>query len=664
MYNKKIDRRDFLKLALGSASAAALHSLPFPVAYAGSTHYPKSVVVLGIDGMDPWMLEKMITRDLMSNFQKLIKQGSYSPLGTSIPPQSPVAWSNFITGQDPGTHGIFDIIHRDPETYFPQFAMSATDDPSRVLNIGDWSSPMYGGGVRLLRRGKAFWETLGEHGIPCTVFKMPSNYPPVECDANSLSGMGTPDVLGTYGTFSYYTNDPDYMSLDVSGGEVFPVTIEHDKIEAMLNGPENTMKKSKPVMQMLFSMYVDKANRMIKFITDDDELLLKEGEWSRWVRVNFPVKGPFHSLKGIVRLYIKSVEPYFNMYVSPINIDPSSPALPISVPADYAKDLYKKVGYFYTQGMAEETKGLESGVLDDDEFMQQARIVLDERRKLLDAVIDDYHGGFLFYYVSSLDLCQHMMWRNHDPNHPGHTEEAAKHKGTIVKLYNEMDKLVGHVMERIPKDSTLIVMSDHGFSPFYKKFNLNTWLAQNDFMNLRRQDNIDQYEVFGNVNWRKTKAYGVGINGLYVNMRGREGRGIVRAGADYDDLTKELTAKLLAERDPETGEQVVSHVYPSREHYHGRNLEHAPDIIVGYNVGYRNSDESALGNFNQQVLRPNMSKWSGDHCMAPEHIPGIVAANKQLAVDDPTLSDFAATILDLFELDDEPPPKSRKIFKS
>jgi predicted AlkP superfamily phosphohydrolase/phosphomutase len=664
MFDKKIERRDFLKLALGGAGALALQSIPYPLAYAGGGRYSKSVVILGIDGMDPKILYKNITRDVMPNFKKLISQGSFEALGTSVPPQSPVAWSNFITGQDPGVHGIFDFIHRNPQTYFPEFSMSSVEEPDKKLNLGQWSIPISGGGVKLLRRGKAFWVTLGENGIPCTVFKMPSNFPPVECDANSLAGLGTPDILGTYGTFSFYTDDPDYMGLDVSGGEVFPVTIQNDKIQAKLTGPENSMKKSRPTMEMPFTVYVDKANKLAKFITEDDELLLKQGEWSRWVQVNFPVMGPLHSLKGIVRLYLKSVDPHFNLYVSPINIDPSSPALPISVPSDYARDLYKKVGHFYTQGMAEETKGLECGVLDDGEFMHQARIVLDERRTLLDAVIDDYHGGFLFYYVSSLDLCQHMMWRNMDTKHPGHTEEAAKHQGEIVRLYMEMDKLLGHVMERIPKDATLIVMSDHGFSPFYKKFNLNTWLAQNDFLNLRSMDNIDKYQVFGNVNWRKTKAYGMGINGLYVNLRDREGKGIVKEGPEYDDLIKEISGKLLAERDPENGQPVVSHVYPSKEFYHGEQLEKAPDIIVGYNHGYRNSDESALGNFTQEVLRPNLNKWSGDHCMSPEHIPGIVVANKPLAVKDPCLSDFAATVLDLFELDDEPPPRSRKIFKS
>jgi predicted AlkP superfamily phosphohydrolase/phosphomutase len=651
-------------MALGGAGALALQGIPYPLAYAGGGRYAKSVVILGIDGMDPNLVQHYIHMGLMPNIAKLALNGSFSPLGTSVPPQSPVAWSNFITGQDPGVHGIFDFIHRDPKTYFPEFSMSRVDEPDKTLNLGQWSIPISGGGVKLLRRGKAFWQTLSENGIPCTVFKMPSNFPPVECDANSLSGMGTPDVLGTYGTYSFYTDDPDYMGLEVSGGEIFPITIQNDKVQAKLVGPENTMKKKRPTLEMPFTVYVDKANKLAKFITEDDQLLLKEGEWSRWVQVDFPVMGPLHSLKGIVRLYLKSVDPHFSLYVSPINIDPSSPALPISVPNDYAQKLYQKVGYYYTQGMAEETKGLETGVLDDGEFMDQAHIVLDERRELLDAVIDDYHGGFLFYYVSSLDLCQHMMWRNMDDQHPGHTHESAKHQDQIRKLYAEMDQLVGHVLERIPKDATLVIMSDHGFSPFYKKFNLNTWLAQNDFLKLRSMDNIDKYQVFGNVNWRKSKAYGMGINGLYVNMRGREGKGTVKAGPEYDDLIKELTGKLLAVRDPENGRQVISHVYPSKEFYHGKQLEKAPDIIVGYNHGYRNSDESALGNFTQEVLRPNMSKWSGDHCMAPEHIPGTLVSNKKLAVSDPCLSDFAATMLDLFELDDEPPPRSRKIFES
>ncbi len=662
MAAKNMERRDFLKYILGGASLLAFDIGSFPIIASAASRHPRSVVILGIDGMDPILLEKFVKKGRMPTFQKLMEEGSFSPLGTSIPPQSPVAWSNFITGLDPGGHGIFDFIHRDPENYLPIFSLSHVDEPSRVVNIGDWSIPVSGGEARLLRKGKAFWLTLDEYNIPYTIFRIPSNFPPVECGDHSISGLGTPDLAGSYGTFSYFTDDPGFASMDISGGKIFPVTVTNSKVTSSLIGPKNTLKKDTPDLQIPLTVYMDKENQAAKIIAGDEELLLKVGEWSPWIELAFNIIGPLNTVKGICRFYLKSLDPFFCLYASPININPAHPALPISTPSNYATELYKKIGYFYTQGMAEDTKALEWGVFDEGEYIDQAGIVLDERLKMLDVILDDFRGGLLFFYISTLDLCQHMLWRNMDPEHPSHTKEAANYKDQIENYYVKMDSVVADVQKRIPEDATLIIMSDHGFSPYYRKFHLNTWLYENCFIELKNPSKMEDYRLFSNVYWRRTKAYGMGINGLYANLRGRERRGAVRRGSEYESLLDELTQKLLAVKDPETGIKAIKNVYRRSEVYHGEQAKHAPDLILGYRRGYRGSDESALGDFTRDIFGFNMGKWSGDHCMAPEEIPGIVVANKKLRVRDPNLRDFAATVLALFDIEEGAPSTSRALF--
>lgn len=623
-----------------------LHAVPEPVLAEGP-----DVVVLGIDGMDPRLLERFVAKGRMPNFERLMRTGSYSPLQTSIPPQSPVAWSSFITGMDPGGHGIFDFIHRDVRDYLPTFSAALVEESGKTLKIGGWCIPLSSGRVEQLRRGDAFWQLLDRDRIPYLIFRIPANFPPVESRGVSVAGMGTPDLLGTYGTFSFYTDDPTLVSLEVSGGRVIPVRLQGDRIDAEFVGPENTYRCDRPEMTMGFIMHIDREYGTARIDIGDEVIVLEEGEWSDWIELEFPAIRFVSKVSGIVRLYLKSVTPYIQLYATPINIDPADPALPVSSDGRYIKRLYETIGHFYTQGMPEDTKALEWGIFDDAEFVRQSEFVLQERLRMLDAILDDYDGGLLFFYFSSIDQTSHMMWRNMDPAHPAHTPEAAKYADHIENLYARMDSVLGVVESRIPEGTTLVAMSDHGFAPYYKKVNLNTWLYQNGYLALMRPDDIGRYPLLGNVFWRRTRAYGLGINGLYVNVRGREAKGTVEAGEEYEALLDEISARLLAYRDPETGKPVVAKVYRTSEVYHGDATTSAPDLIVGYSRGYRCDDDSALGTLSEDVIKLNVDRWSGDHCMAYEEVPGILVINREVDLNRPTLMDLAATILALYGTD-------------
>ncbi len=630
-----------IRAAFHTALVAAL--LTVAIASMARAERAHSVVVIGIDGMDPGLLSRFMAEGRMPNFQELAREGSLDSLETSIPPQSPVAWSNFITGMDPGGHGIFDFIHRDASTYTPVFSAADVVEPARTLSIGEWVLPLSKGGTVLLRKGEAFWQILDRRGVECTVIRVPANYPPADTRGHSLAGMGTPDLLGTYGTFSFFTDNPSWQGAQVSGGRIHMVELVDDGGRALLEGPRNSLRKDGRPLSREMRIDRDPDHDAARMTVGDSETLLHSGEWSDWVPVDFRVAGPFKKVHAMVRFYLRSVSP-LELYVSPLNLDPEAPALPISTPGDYARELAARVGRYYTQGIAEDTKALEAGVFDDAEFVAQTDTLLAERARLLDAVLDEYRGGFLFFYVSTIDQSCHALWRNADPAHPAHPTDAA-FADRFGELYEEMDAMLGRIRARIPRDATLVVMSDHGFAPYYQKVNLNSWLYQNQYLALVRSDEIGQHPLFNNVFWRRTKAYAAGINGLYVNLAGRESKGIVPQGAQYEALMDELARGLLSLRDPETGAQVITTVYRARDVYHGDQTTNAPDLVIGYNRGYRSSDDSALGTITRDVITPNLGKWTGDHCIDHRWVPGIVLTNRRLSVLDPSLLDMPVTIL-------------------
>lgn len=612
----------------------------------------RRVVVLGVDGLDYGLVKDMLARGRLPHFARLAEAGGFSALQTSTPSQSPVAWSTFMTGVDPGRHGIFDFIHRDPKTMEPFLSTTRTEAGRWKLTMGRWQFPLQGGRVELLRRGQTFWEALERHGVETTIVRMPVNFPPSEQATRELSGMGTPDMRGTYGTFSFFTSNPSpFGGRTVSGGTLAPVAIVDDVARGAIEGPDNPYLVEPHKTRVEFTAYLDRRKGYAKLVLGAQERLLRVGEWSDWVPVELKLL-PFQTLAGASRFYLRQLEPYFELYASPINIDPLNPALPISSPPGYAPELARATGRFYTQGMPEDTKSLKAGVLSPNEFLQQASITADENVRQYRYVLDRFTDGLLFYYFGHVDQVSHMMWRAMDPEHPAYTPADLPFRRVVEDLYVGVDALVGETLARLGPADLLVVMSDHGFTSWRRSFSLNSWLREQGYLAVLDPNVRADPGLFSNVDWARTRAYGLGLNGLYINVRGREAHGIVEA-ANRQALSSEIAARLQDTIDPKTGTRAVSRVFRREDVYELRGQDDlAPDLIVGYAKGTRSADDSALGAVPREVIVDNLDAWSGDHCMDPAQVPGVLLTSRALRKAAPSLQSLAAALVAEFGLDD------------
>jgi predicted AlkP superfamily phosphohydrolase/phosphomutase len=617
----------------------------------GPSHDGPRVIILGFDGLDYGLTRDLIAQGKLPNFARLTALGTFAPLGSSLPPQSPVAWSTFITGLDPGAHGIFDFVHRDPHTMTPYLSTTRTEPPGHAITIGSYRFPLSSGRVELLRHGQPFWEPLEDRGIRTTIVRMPANFPPSGSATRELSGMGTPDILGTYGEFTLYSSAATASVTALNGGSIRRLA----RLDApskpggvyggTLDGGTQPYRVESEPLRVDFFVDVDTTRQFARFIVGDEIRLVKAGDWTDWVPVTFDVR-PMQSLRAEVRLFVKSLSPDVEIYASPLNVDPLAPAVPISNPRGYAADLARATGRFYTQGMPEDTKSLKTGILSTGEFLQQARIALDENRRQFQHVLATDDSQVVFYYFGTVDLVSHMLWRSLDPQHPAYQAAIdAPNAPVIPSLYAELDAVAGEALMQLRPSDLLVVMSDHGFASWRRAFNLNTWLRDEGYLAPVGRGRADGPATFGDVDLTRSRAYGLGLNGLFLNLKGREAFGTVAPDA-RDALLSEITSKLAALVDPATGQRVVSHVYRREQVYSSAGHDDlAPDLVIGYAKGTRVSDDSALGVLAAQTLADNTSAWSGDHCMDPETVPGILLTNRPLRAPAPNLQSLAAAIL-------------------
>ena len=616
----------------------------------GQKAYKKSLinqlVIVGLDGMEPTLVEKYMGEGKLPNLRKLTKEGTYARLKTTTPAISPVAWSSFMTGSHPGKHNIFDFLSRDPKTYLPDLSSARIGNPKRFLPLGKYKIPLSKPEIKGMRKSIPFWKILGDSGIFCSILRIPITFPPEKFRGHLISGMCAPDLKGSQGTFSFYTSETERIKKH-EGGMMIPVTLNGNTVETYISGPENTLLKKEEEMRLPMTIHCDKDKNEVRIEVSGQTIHLKVKAFSNWVKIAFR-PGLGIKVRAICRFYVSEISPHFKMYLTPLNIDPEKPALPISHPFIYSVYLSKLLGDYTTLGEADDTWALNEGILSEDSFIKLAYDNHQESEDMLFNAMAKTKKGVVACWFQTTDSIQHMFFRYLDKKHPalkyGQREKSAR---VIEDLYKDMDDLVGRVWEKLNKNSMLIVMSDHGFKSFRRGVNINSWFYKNGYLHLKDGKQTSE-EWFKDVDWNRTKAYGLGLGGIYINQKGREAQGIVDPGEETKIFKEELMEKLNGLRDDETGEVAINKIYDRDKIPPGPYKVNCPDFIMGYNEGYRVSWDSVTGIVNSTIFEDNRKAWSGDHCIDPRLVPGIIFSNFKLNTQEPSIIDIAPTALELF----------------
>ncbi len=645
----------------------------------------KRAIVLGLDGLDPVLAKRFMDEGKLPTFKRLAESGSFKPLRTACPSMSPVAWSTFATGVDASRHNIFDFLDRDLKSYLPILSSTRISNPERVLKLGRYRIPLGKPSIRLMRKSRAFWSVLDDCYVPCHILRVPITFPPEKLrNGVQLSAMCVPDLRGTQGSFTMFTTDEERAG-NYTGGTLLMVERKGNTIIGELPGPPSPFTEDPAEMTVAWIAELDESAERASFTFGDSRFELGLREYSDWITVEFNA-GLGVKVKGIVRVYINSISPHFELYVTPINLDPGSPAMPISYPSMFSQYLAKLQGPYATLGLAEDTWALNERMIDEQAFLEQTWLINEERERMFFNSLDKNRDGVTVCVFDATDRIQHMFMRYLDPDNPSNRDkDTEKHARAIEELYVRMDGLLARTMEHVDDRTLLLVISDHGFKQFKRGVNLNTWFIENGYMVPRADGNgagerdgetcsLGGYcagtegngsaigEYLENVDWSRTKAYQLGLSGVYLNREGREAKGIL-ARDEYEALKHEISEKLTGMKDPETGETAITSVYNTTEMMKGPYAKGAPDLLIGYNVGYRASWDGAVGKSSATVIEDNVKSWSGDHCIDFKLVPGVLFSNRKVEAESPGLIDIGPSILELFGVKVPRYMQGRSIFR-
>jgi predicted AlkP superfamily phosphohydrolase/phosphomutase len=595
----------------------------------------RRVVVVGFDGLEPRIFERLLAGSELPAFMKVRVAGGYSRVATTLPAQTPVAWSTFATGTNPGGHGIYDFIRRDPQTYLADFSLNRFEQknmflPPRAVN---------------LRRGEPVWEVLSKAGIPSAVLRCPCSFPPDDLKGHMLSGMGVPDLRGGLGTPAFYTSDP--AARRGESEHLIPVQVAGDTLRTRLIGPRHP--KTRADLEQPMTVRIDRGGRSVLVAVDgtDGETAATVGRWTDWVKLRFKV-GLLQSMTGMVRFLLVRLDPHLELYVSPVNFDPSATLLyPIASPAEYARELAEQIGMYYTTGMVEDHGGLNNGRFGEDAYLAQCADVMAERERMLQHELARQRDGFVFCLFDTPDRVQHMFWRFLERDHPA--QRAAPVEGfddAIEQHYRACDAILGRVLDAAGDDTLVITLSDHGFTSFRRGVHLNAWLRREGLLALKPgvEPGEEAGEYLRSVDWTRTKAYAVGIGSLYLNLRGREGEGTVSA-EEAPALSQRIADGLTGLTDSATGEAAIRGVTDRSAAYAGPFAAESPDLVVRFAEGYRASWTTAVGGVPEDLFEDNIKRWSGDHIVDPALVPGVLLMNRPFRGECARLVDLAPTIL-------------------
>ena len=555
-------------------------------------------LILGFDSFDPAIFEEMAGQNQLPNLEKFTQQGGYSRLDVCSPPQTEVSWTSIATGVDPGGHGIFDFVHRDPLTYLPYVSIL----PTRKGALGEQFIPPY--------TAKTLFEEASELGYPATALWWPAMFPArPELPVMTLPGLGTPDIRGQLGVGTLLSTEVEEKK------KVRVVKLEQagkDRYQADLPGPQVPSKAGPRSITTPLMIDVLDGNRA-KLTIGGNSIQVNIGQWSQILELQFKVS-MLLTVHAITQVILTSLGGVVRLYILPLQIHPLHSTWHYASSGSFAKKLWKNVGPFLTLGWPQDTTGLEEGCINDEQFLALCQGIFDQRMNIFYYLLGDFKEGVLGSIFDCLDRVQHMFY--HD-------------RPDVVRAwYQRLDGFVGDVQQIVSSwngKHRFLILSDHGFSDFRNKVHLNRWLLENGYLAFSKS-------VFSgdltNVDWENTRAYSVGLNSIYLNIQGREGKGSVPVDA-VESALLQLQKKLLDWNDSD-GNSVVENARLKHEIYSGPYTSAGPDLVVGYAAGYRSSAETGLGKIPEIVMEPNHDHWGADHCMDADIVPGVIFANRDL----------------------------------
>jgi len=628
----------------------------------------KRVVVLGLDGLDPSLCRRWIREGQLPNLARLAETGGFRPLRTAMPAMSPVAWSSYATGVDAGRHNIFDFLSRDPVTHLPILSSTRITTSGKVRKLGSWVISKGKPKIELLRKSTPYWKILADRGVQSTILRVPITFPPDKFGGNQLSAMCVPDLRGTQGTFSHYSDTPQPEGETTGGVRMTLAADGNGGFHSELIGPDLPGGQAGASMSLPLAVKVDRAAQTAQFSVDGQTFSIGPEQNSDWIQVTF-VAGRAKA-KGICKFRVTSFDEPFSFYVTPLHIDPESPAMPISNPPHFAIALAKLQGPYATLGLAEDTWALNERVIDEQAFLDQTYAIHNEREQQFFLALDRQREGVVSVVFDATDRIQHMFMRYLDPEHPAnHDKDTEKHADAILDLYRKADDLVGRTVKALSKDDILFVISDHGFKQFKRGVNLNSWFRNNGYLFLKDDPQDGPLPPLNGrkaepreIDWPRTRAYTNGLGGAYLNLKGRERDGNVEPD-QAAALKAELIEKLRGLPDESEGLEAITEVWDSLKAFKGPYARNAPDLIIGYRIGYRADWDAAVGRVTGEAILDNTRSWSGDHCMDPRAVPGILFSSVTFPRKRPSLMDLAPTILELFGIDKPNHMTGRSIFK-
>jgi predicted AlkP superfamily phosphohydrolase/phosphomutase len=594
----------------------------------------RKVIVIGLDGLEPRLVETLIAAGELPHLERLRALGGMARVATTDPAQTPVAWSTFATGTNPGGHGVFDFLRRDPRTYLPDNALCRHEQ----------KNPFVAPKAVNLRGGTPVWEHLTRAGVNSVVLRCPCTYSPDPLCGRMISGMGVPDLRGGFGTPTFYSTAEGVTPLESEA--IVRVRVEDGAASTHLIGPRRPGTREDARLEIALAVDPGGRGLTVRSGGSPPALEVPLGGWSDWLRVRFSL-GLLRSVHGVVRFYLARLEPELELYASPVNFDPAAPLFPISEPTGYSRELAESLGTFYTAGMVEDHTGLNNDRFGEDAFLEQCEIAWREREAMMLHELGRFDGGLFFCLFDGPDRVQHMLWRSLEPDHPANQGRGAAPAGAIAECYRRGDAVVGRAQEFVDDETLFIVLSDHGFGSFRRGFHLNRWLYDRGLLALRDgvRPGPEAGDLLRGVDWDRTRAYGVGLSGLYLNLRGREGRGTV-APEEAEGLKAEIARELTGLVDPERGVEAVRGASPREHVYAGPFVGEAPDLVVHCAEGYRIAWDSVRGGLpDSGPFEDNRRKWSGDHIVDPVLVPGVLLMNRPLRGAGARLVDLAPTIL-------------------